>query len=100
MIQPTHDNLLVKINKVEEQKEKKTASGLILTAKNEMPEKESIGIVEAIGQGRYLPSGTLIPSCANVGDKVIFNKFAGTEIVDEDITYLLLKENDILAIIK
>lgn len=100
MIKPTHDNLLVQIHK-QEQGEKKTESGIILAGtKNQPVEKESTGYVVAVGQGRYLASGHLIPPCAKIGQKVIFNKFAGTEIEDGDELYLLIKENDILAIIE
>ena len=101
MIQPTHDNVLVEIQKEDMSKEKKTESGIILTAnKNQPAEKESTGVVAAIGTGRYLANGTIIQPCAQVGEKVIFNKFSGTEIEDDGHTYLLIKENDILAIIK
>lgn len=101
MIRPTHDNLLVEIQVVSNDKEKKTESGIILAAnKNQPVEKESTGVVVAVGTGRYLSSGQIIPPCAKVGEKVIFNKFAGTEIVDEDKTFLLIKENDILGIIE
>lgn len=100
MIRPTHDNLLVEIE-TQKEKEKKTESGIILTAsKNQPVEKESAGIVVAVGTGRYLASGHLISPCAKVGEKVIFNKFAGTEIVDGERTYLLIKENDVLGIIE
>lgn len=100
MIRPTHDNLLVQIQK-NDQKEKKTESGIILAAnKNQPAEKESTGTVVAVGTGRYLASGHLISPCAKVGERVIFNKFAGTEIEDGEELYLLIKENDILAIIE
>lgn len=100
MIRPTHDNLLVEIE-TQKEKEKKTESGIILTAsKNQPVEKESTGIVVAVGTGRYLASGHLISPCAKIGEKVIFNKFAGTEIVDGERTFLLIKENDVLGIIE
>ena len=94
---PVHDNLLVKIERPKTG-EQKTQSGIII-AKTQIQEKESVGTVFAVGTGRYLSSGALIPSCVKAGDKIMFNKFAGTEIDDGENLLVLIKENDILAII-
>ena len=97
MIKPVHDNLVVKVDVKEI--ETKSASGIILTSRKPEAEKQTTGIVVATGEGRLLSSGQLVPSSVKPGDKVIFNAFAGTEILEDDITYLLLKENDILDIL-
>lgn len=98
MIKPMHDNILVKIQKKE--REQKRASGLIVVQSESAADKPNMGIVADIGEGRYLMDGTLIPSSVKVGDKIIFNKFAGTEIQEEEEYFLLIKENDILGVIK
>ena len=97
MIKPVHDYLVVKVDVKEI--ETKSASGIILTSRKPEAEKQTTGIVVATGEGRLLSSGQLVPSSVKPGDKVILNAFAGTEILEDDITYLLLKENDILAIL-
>lgn len=98
IITPIQDNIIIKLPKCE--KEKKTSSGIIIStaaSQQELPER---GIVIAIGEGRTLNDGTKIKSEINIDDEVIFNKFAGTKIQSEDEEYLIVKENDILAIIK
>lgn len=96
VLMPTGDNVIIKTAKDENQG--KTASGIILASKNtqERPDK---GEVVAVGTGRILNNGDRLQPSVEVGDEVIFNKFAGTEIeVDED-KYLIIKEADILAVI-
>lgn len=99
MIKPVHDNLLVKVDL--KQVETKTQSGLILSTDKKDPIKQNTGTVIAIGEGRLLPDGRYIESSAIVGEKIMFNAFAGIEIIDEnEDLLLLLKENDILAILE
>lgn len=98
VIMPTQDNVIIKLPKVE--KEKVTQSGIVLTGtsvQQEMPEK---GTVIAVGEGRILNNGTLIEMKIKEGDEVIFNRFAGTRIQAEDGEFLIVKENDILAVVK
>lgn len=97
-IKPTNDNIVIKIPK--EEKEKVTKSGIIISRGQDqqaMPEK---GIVSAIGDGRILMDGRTVKPSVKVGDEVIFSKFAGTKISDAEQEYLIIKENDILAIIE
>ena len=77
------------------EKEEVTRSGLVLpdTAK----ERPQEGEVIAVGPGRLTEDGTRIPMELKAGDKVIFAKYAGTEVKDEDVEYLVLKETDVLA---
>lgn len=94
-IQPMRDGVLVK----RVQEEEKTKGGIIIpeTAK----EKPIEGIVVAIGSGR--PGGEdnkKIPLEVKKGDKVLFSKYAGTEIKIDGEEHLLMKEEDIIAIVK
>lgn len=60
-------------------------------------EKSQLGKVVAVGAGR-IDNGTKIPMDCVVGDTVLYGKYSGTEIVIDDVTYLIMKENEILAI--
>ena len=93
-IKHLHDKVLVK--RVDE--ENKTAGGIIIpdTAK----EKPSEGIVEAVGNGFRAEDGKILPMTVKVGDRVLFGKWAGTEIKLNGETRLIIKESDILAIIE
>jgi len=93
-IVPISDHLVVKIKETEE----KTKSGIVLpdTAK-EKPQK---GKVMAVGSGRLLDNGEKAPLEVKEGDEVIFSKYAGTEVKLEGEKYLILSENDVLAILK
>ena len=98
VIKPTQDNIVIKLPKQE--KEQVTQSGIVLTGsamQQDLPER---GIVVAVGSGRVLSNGTKLEVEIKEGDEVIFNKFAGTKISSEDEEYLIVKENDILAILK
>lgn len=79
------------------EKEEVTASGLVLpeTAK----EKPQEGLILAVGAGRVLDNGKVEPVAVKVGDKVIFAKYAGSEIKMGNNKYLILGEKDILAVI-
>ncbi len=92
-IKPLGERVVVKVLESEE----KTKSGIVLpdTAK-EKPQK---GTVVAVGPGRVLDNGQKLPLEVKVGDKVLFAKYAGTEVKLDEEEYMVLKENDILAII-
>jgi chaperonin GroES len=79
------------------EKEEKTKSGIVIpdTAK----EKPQEGIVEAVGSGRILDNGTKVPMELNVGDKVLYAKYSGSEFKLDDIDYLIISEKDVLAIV-
>jgi len=80
------------------EKEETTASGIYLpeTAK----EKPQEGLVIAVGPGRLLENGERAPMEVKANDKVIFAKYAGTEVKLDDKKLLILKESDVLAIVK
>ncbi len=94
-VQPLYDRVLVKPY---EEEEKRTKGGIIIpdTAK----EKPQRGKVVAVGEGRLLENGQRVPLTVKVGDEVIFGKYAGTEIEIDDEKYLVMREEDIYAIIK
>lgn len=93
-LKPLGDRVVVKPSESEE----KTKSGIVLpdTAK----EKPQEGKVVAVGSGKRDESGKKIPPEVKVGDKIIYSKYGGTEIKMEGKEYLILREDDILAIVK
>ncbi|NCN27296.1 co-chaperone GroES [bacterium] len=92
-IRPLHDRIIVK--RIEE--EQKTKSGIIIpdTAK----EKPLEGSVIAVGNGRKNDEGKVSPLDVKAGDKILFGKYAGTEIKIEGEEHLILREEDVLAVI-
>ena len=93
-IRPLHDRVIVKRNDAET----KTASGIIIpdTAK----EKPQEGEIVAAGSGIRKDDGSLIPLDVKKGDKVLFGKYAGTEIKIDGEELLMMKEDDILGVIE
>ena len=93
MLRPLGDRVIIE----PASKEEKTASGIVLpdTAK----EKPQEGRVVAVGTGR-LEDGKRVALDVKEGDKVIFSKYAGTEVKYDEKEYLILRESDILAIIE
>lgn len=92
-LKPLGDRLLVKPIEQEE----RTASGIILpeTAK----EKPQEGVVLAVGPGSRKEDGTRIEMDVKVNDRVLYAKYAGTEIKMDGQKYLILRESDVLAIV-
>jgi chaperonin GroES len=93
-IRPLHDRLIVK--RLEE--EEKTKGGIIIpdTAK----EKPIEGKVIAVGQGRMNKDGKKVPMDVKKGDRILFAKYAGTEVKIDGEEHLMMKEDDVLAIIE
>ena len=93
-LQPLNDRLLIKRLESEE----KTAGGLYIpdTAK----EKPSKGQVVAVGPGKVDDNGNRIALTVKKGDMVLFNKYAGTEVKLDGIAHLVMREEDVLAIIE
>lgn len=87
------DRLLVKV----EDTKKTTESGIVLPESS--VSKSQMGVVYTVGKGRRTQDGTRIPLDVKPGDKVLFDKFAGSPIVLNDTEYLLLKEYDIIGTI-
>lgn len=93
-IQPLGDRVLVKRLEAEE----KTKAGIVLP--DSAKEKPQKGEIVAVGKGRMLDNGKVEALEVKKGDKVLFGKYAGNEISYKEEEYLILKEEDILAIIK
>jgi len=93
-VRPLHDRLIVQ--RLEE--EERTKGGIIIpdTAK----EKPIEGKVIAVGTGRNKKDGTKIPLEVKKGNRVLYAKYAGTEVKIDGEEYLIMKEDDILAIIE
>ena len=93
-LHPIGDRIIVKAL----QSQERTKGGIVLpdTAK----EKPQEGKVIAVGKGRLLDSGEVKPLEVKVGDKILFGKYTGTEIKVEEEDVLILREEDVLAIIK
>jgi len=90
---PLHDRVVVKRIQAEE----KTGGGIIIpdTAK----EKPQQGEVVAIGPGGRDEAGKLVPIDLQVGDRVLFGKWSGTEVKIDGTEYLIMKENDIMGVL-
>src|SRR3979490_3011926 len=91
---PLHDRVLVRRIEVEE----RTRGGIIIpdTAK----EKPVEGEVLAVGTGARDETGRIVPLDVNVGDRVLFGKWAGTDVIIDGEERLILKESDILGVIE
>lgn len=92
-IKPLGDRVVLEA----ETKEETTSGGIVLpdTAK----EKPQEGRIVAIGPGRRLDSGQLVPIEVKIGDKVLYAKYSGTEVKVDGKEYLIVREADILAVL-
>ena len=93
MLKPLHENVILK----KETKEKKTASGIILTGDNK--DTPDFATVIEVGEG-LLDDGKRQTSKVKPGDKVVYKKYSTTEVKVDDEEYMIISEKDILAIIK
>ena len=87
------DRLLVSV----ESTKKTTESGIVLP--DSSVSKSQIGTVIAVGEGRVAFNGEKIPMTIKENDRIVFDKFAGTELQIEDETYLVLNEQNVIAVI-
>ncbi len=92
-IKPLRDRIVVEQIEAEE----KTKGGIILpdTAK----EKPKEGVVKSAGPGRTLEDGKIEPLAVKAGDRILFASYAGAEVKIDDKEYIIMKEEDVLAII-
>lgn len=93
MIKPLYDRVLLK--RIEKEEEKKGSIIIPDTAK----EKPQEGIVVAVGDGKMTEDGKRLPITVKVNDKVLFGKYSGTDIKYGDDEYVIMKEEEILAIL-
>ena len=98
IIEPIGDNILIQLPR-EESKENKTQSGILLPKKTEAEARKDIATVVAVGSGRILSDGSSLKPVVKAGDKVLFNKYAGTILSLDGVEYLLIRECDLLAIL-
>lgn len=93
-LKPLGDRVFIKISEQDE----KTAGGIYLP--DAAKEKPQVGAIVAVGPGKRNDDGQLVPLEVKVGDKVLYSKYAGTEVKLGDEDYVLLAERDILAIVE
>jgi chaperonin GroES len=93
-VTPLHDRVLV----VRIEEEEKTSGGIIIP--DSAKEKPQEGKVIAVGAGKLDEDGTRIPLDVKKGDRVLFSKYAGNEIMIDGVEHLIMREDDILAIVK
>lgn len=93
-VRPLHDRVLVKRFSEEE----KTKGGIIIP--DNAKEKPIQGEIIAVGQGRFTEEGKLRPLDVKKGDRVLFGKYAGTEIKIDGDEFLMMREEDILGVVQ
>jgi chaperonin GroES len=93
-IRPLHDKVLVK----RVQTDNKTKGGIIIP--DTAQEKPQEGKVAAVGKGRILKDGNVVSLDVKKGDKILFGKYGGNEIKIDGEEYLILEENEILAVLE
>jgi chaperonin GroES len=92
-IRPLHDRVIVK----REEDERKSPGGIVIP--ESAAEKPSKGRVLAVGNGKILEDGKVRPLDVKVGDKVLFGKYSGTEVKVDGDDVLVMREEDLLAVI-
>ena len=93
MLKPLANRVIIEVNKEEE----KTVGGIVLPSSAK--EKSQTGVIVAVGEGLVTDQDTKIEMTVTVGDQVLFEKYAGTEITYDGKDYLVVKESDIVAIL-
>ena len=93
-IRPLHDRILVKR---EEEKDAKEGRIVIPDSAKEKPQE---GRVIAVGTGKVMENGKKIPLDVKADDRILFGKYSGSEVTVDDEEYLIMKEEDVLAIIE
>ena len=91
-VRPLHDKILVK----RIQTPQTTKGGIVIP--DTVKEKPQEGKVISVGKGRVQENGKVMPLEVKTGDKILFSKYGGTEITIDGEEYLILEENDVLAI--
>jgi len=93
-IRPLQDRIIVQRLESEE----KTSSGLYIP--DSAKEKPQQGRVIATGKGKVRDDGTIQPLDLSVGEKILFGKYAGTEIKIDGVEYLIMREDDVLGVVQ
>lgn len=92
-IRPLYDRIVVR--RIEEQET--TGSGIIIP--DSAKEKPQEGEVIAIGRGKRLEDGKVVPIDVKVGDRILFGKYSGSEIQLENTEYIVMREDDVLGVL-
>ena len=93
-VRPLHDKILIKRIDAPQM----TKGGIVIP--DTVKEKPQEGKVIATGKGRILEDGKVVPLAVKKGDRILFGKYGGTEIKIEGEDYIILDENEVLAIIE
>ena len=93
-IRPLHDRVLIK-----RMEEERTSPGGIVIPDN-VAEKPVKGEVKAVGNGKILENGDVRPLDVKVGDQVLFGKYSGTEVKIDDEELLVMREEDVMAVLE
>ena len=93
-VRPLHDRILVQ--RLEDAEEKSEGGIIIPDAAKEKPQR---GKIAAVGNGKTLDDGTRVALEVKKGDEILFGKYAGTEVKLDGAEYLILREDDILAVV-
>ncbi|MDY6838500.1 MAG: co-chaperone GroES [Thermodesulfobacteriota bacterium] len=93
-IRPLQDRILVK--RLEE--EERTKGGIIIP--DSAKEKPSEGLVMAVGKGKVSEDGKKLPLDVKKDDRILFSKYAGTEVKIDGTEYLIMREDDVLGVIE
>lgn len=93
-VRPLHDRILVR--RIEEEGEVKKGGIIIPDTAKEKPQE---GEVVAVGEGKILEDGERQPMDIKVGDRILIGKYSGTDVNIGDDEYLILREEDVLAVI-
>ena len=93
-VRPLQDRLLIR--RVEE---KETTKGGIIIP-DAAKERPLEGLVVAVGAGKRLEDGTLVPLDVKAGDRILFGKYAGTEIKVDGVEHLILREDEVLGVVE
>jgi chaperonin GroES len=91
-IRPLQDRILVK--RVDE--EEKTSGGIIIP--DSAKEKPQEGLVVSVGPGKTLDNGKIAEIAVSAGDRILFSKYAGTDVNVDDEEHIIIREDDVLAI--
>ncbi|HBC4154994.1 TPA: co-chaperone GroES [Staphylococcus aureus] len=94
MLKPIGNRVIIE----KKEQEQTTKSGIVLT--DSAKEKSNEGVIVVVGTGRLLNDGTRVTPEVKEGDRVVFQQYAGTEVKRDNETYLVLNEEDILAVIE
>ena len=93
-IRPLHDRVIVK----RDEEERKSAGGIVIT--DTATEKPIFGKVIAVGKGKILENGDIRPLDLKVGDKILFGKYNGTEVKMDGEELVVMREEDVMAVIE